>query len=209
MTTAFVRIRRDDEQPDRRKRHLGRTALFVIRNGIFGLIVSSVVVALASCSETELSKYDVTATAEIRHGNLTATAEIRHSNRTATAEVRRGNLTATAASPPPPTRVPTPVPTRVQPSMSQVNRWTRDLIDISQWFTVSTESVQWCVILSDLDWDHYDARIADFNKRASAIAADVDDGSLDRHSIAEVEDMITDAKQVIREIGRECDIPVD
>ena len=198
MTTAFVRIRRDDEQPGRRKRHPRRTALFVIRSGIFGLMVSSVVVALVSCSEMELSEYDVTATAEIRHGNQTATAE-----------VRRGDLTATAENAPPPTRVPTPVPARVQPSVSQVNRWTRELIDISHWFTVSTESVQWCVILGDLDWDHYDARIADFTKRSSAIATDVDDGSLDRHSIAEVEDMITDAKQVIREIGRECDIPVN
>lgn len=170
--------------------------LFLLTTGLMGF-------AWASCMSDKLTPSEAVATAEI----VTATAEVRLANIQATLEDRQAkkNFAATRRANATPTRA----PAKTNPTQSQVARWTREIFEIGDWFTVNVEATKLCILLGDIDWDDYDHRITNLSRDFDSMARDMADGSLDSYSAAEIERVISDGNRLIREIGRKCDIPVN
>ena len=84
-----------------------------------------------------------------------------------------------------------------------------ELSNTDHWFDVNGDAIVQCVALGLLDFDDFEHRLIALGTSHQSIGRDAADGSLDSHSGAEVEGVISDGKRLIRAIGRKCDIPVN
>ncbi len=181
---------------------------------------------LASCS-SGAPNYDVTATAEIRHAELTVASEQRNATATREREIVKATadvVTATAsakgaeatvnAAPLATARAEARATERAAatakanatPTEAEYAAFTRRIQDTNNWFTNQVEPMQQCVLRGDIDWDDYGWKLDNIIDDYDSIAYDVSDGRTDMWTKAKIDEAISFAEDLIRELNRRCDL---
>ena len=151
----------------------------------------------------------VTATASAKRAEATANAAPLATSRAAT------RVAATATAAPQATaraearaaeRAAAAAKANATPTEAEYAAFTRRTNETNYWFTSQVEPMRQCVLRGDIDWDDYGWKLDNIINDYDSIAYDLSYGRADMWTKAKINDAISFAEDLIRELNRRCDL---